>query len=78
MIAAAETCVGIHIPCDTLLKGGIGTVMGFVLFIGSVLLLLSAVFGRRMGYLVLSVSFFGWMIVLSCCSLQMCWAIASH
>jgi hypothetical protein len=59
------TCVGLHIPCDTLLKGGIGTLMGFVLFVGSVLLLLSAVFGRRMGYLVLSVSFFGWMIVLS-------------
>jgi hypothetical protein len=62
---AADTCVGIQIPCDTLLKGGIGTLMGFVLFIGSVLLLLSAIFGRRMGYLVLSVSFFGWMIVLS-------------
>lgn len=62
---AADSCIGIHIACDTLLKGGIGTVMGFVLFIGSVLLLLSAVFGRRMGYLVLSVSFFGWMIVLS-------------
>jgi hypothetical protein len=64
-VIAAETCLTFHIPCDTLLKGGIGTVMGFVLFIGSVLLLLSAVFGRRMGYLVLAVSFFGWMIVLS-------------
>jgi hypothetical protein len=61
----AGTCVGFHIPCDVLLKGGIGTLMGFVLFIGSVLLLLSAVFGRRMGYLVLAVSFFAWMIVLS-------------
>lgn len=62
---AADTCLGIHIPCDTLLKGGIGVLMAFVLFIGSVLLLLSAVFGRRMGYLVLAVSFFGWIIVLS-------------
>lgn len=62
---AVETCAGIHIPCKTLLEGGIGTLMGFVLFIGSVLLVLSAVFGRRMGYLVLAVSFFGWMIVLS-------------
>jgi len=59
------TCVGFHVPCETLLEGGIGTLMGFILFIGSVLLLLSAVFGRRMGYLVLSVSFFAWMIVLS-------------
>ncbi len=59
------TCVGIHIPCDVILKGGIGTAMGFVLFIGSVLMLLSAVFGRRMGYLVLATAFFGWMIVLS-------------
>jgi hypothetical protein len=63
--ATAGTCAGIHIPCETLLKGGIGTLMGFVLFIGSVLLVLSAVFGRRMGYLVLAVSFFGWIIVLS-------------
>jgi len=30
-----------------------------------VLLVLAAVFGRRMGYLVLAVSFFGWMILLS-------------
>jgi hypothetical protein len=61
----AGSCVGVHVSCDTLLKGGIGTLMGFVLFVGSVLLLLSVVFGRRMGYLVLAVSFFGWMIVLS-------------
>jgi hypothetical protein len=39
--------------------------MGFVLFVGSVLLLLSAVTGRRMGYLILAVSFFGWMMVFS-------------
>ena len=63
--AAGGTCLGVHIPCDTLLKGGIGTLMGFILFIGSVLLVLAVVFGRRMGYLVLAVSFFGWMIVLS-------------
>jgi hypothetical protein len=48
-----------------LLKGGGVVIMGFVLFVGSVLLVLSAVFGRRMGYLVLAVSFFGWMIILS-------------
>jgi hypothetical protein len=61
----AATCIGFHVPCDTMLKGSIGTVMGIVLFIGTVLLLLSAVFGRLMGYLVLAVSLFGWMIVFS-------------
>jgi hypothetical protein len=62
---AAETCLGFDIACDTLLKGGLSVVMGFVLFVGSVLLLLSAVFGRRMGYLVLATAFFGWMFLLS-------------
>ncbi|HEX6330222.1 MAG TPA: hypothetical protein VF129_02880 [Actinomycetota bacterium] len=61
----AQTCVGFEIPCETLLKGGLATVLGFVLFVGSVLLLLSAVFGRRMGYLVLAVGFFGWMFIIS-------------
>lgn len=61
----AETCIGFEIPCDTFIKGGLTTVMGFVLFVGSPLLLLSAVFGRKMGYLVLAVAFFGWMIILS-------------
>ncbi|MGZ4123980.1 MAG: hypothetical protein ACXVQU_00295 [Actinomycetota bacterium] len=61
----AGTCVGFHIDCQTLLEGGIGVAMGFVLFIGSVLLLLSAVFGRRMGYLILATCFFAWMIVLA-------------
>ena len=61
----AQTCIGFEIPCETLLKGGLATAMAFVLFVGSVLLLLSAVFGRRMGYLVLAVAFFGWMILLS-------------
>ncbi len=53
------------IPCETLIKGGLTTIMAFILFVGSPLLLLSAVFGRRMGYLVLAVAFFGWMIILS-------------
>jgi hypothetical protein len=61
----AQSCVGFEIPCETLLKGGLAVAMGFVLFIGSVLLMLSFVFGRRMGYLVLAVSFFGWLILLS-------------
>lgn len=62
---AADACLGFDIACDTLIKGGLSVVMGFVLFVGSVLLLLSAVFGRRMGYLVLATSFFGWMLLLS-------------
>jgi hypothetical protein len=61
----AEGCVGFEIGCETLLKGGLAVLMGFVLFVGSILLLLSAVFGRRMGYLVLAVAFFGWVAILS-------------
>ena len=61
----AQSCIGFEIPCETLLKGGLTTIMAFVLFVGSVLLMLSFVFGRRMGYLVLAVSFFAWMIILS-------------
>lgn len=63
MIAAS--CVGIGIACDTLLKGLGVTVVGFVLFVFCVLLLLSAIFGRTMGYLVLGTAFFGWMFILS-------------
>jgi len=49
----------------TFVKGIAVVIAAFVLFVGSIYLLLSAVFGLRMGYLVLAVSFFGWMIVLS-------------
>lgn len=62
---AAGSCLGFDIACDTFAKGGLAVMMGFVLFIGSVLLLVSAVFGRRMGYLVVAVAFFTWMIILS-------------
>jgi hypothetical protein len=61
----AATCLGFHVDCGTLVKGGLGVAMGFVLFIGSVLLLLAAVMGRKMGYLVLAVAFFGWMAIFS-------------
>ena len=45
---------------------GIAVVLcAVILFVGSVYVILTAVFGLRMGYLVLAVSFFGWMIVLS-------------
>jgi hypothetical protein len=46
-------------------KGTAVVICAFILFVGSVYLLLAAVFGLRMGYLVVAVSFFGWMIILS-------------
>lgn len=58
-------CVGFAVDCGTMLKG-IGVVlMGFTLFVGSVYLLLTFIFGRYMGFLVLVVAFSGWMIVQS-------------
>ena len=61
----SETCLLWEIPCDTLIKGGLVTILGFILFVGSVLLVLAAVFGRWMGYLVIVVGFAGWMMILS-------------
>ena len=46
-------------------KGIAVTVAGVILFMGTVYVLLTAVFGWRMAYLVLAVSLFGWMIILS-------------
>jgi hypothetical protein len=46
-------------------KGVAVIVAAVVLFVGSVYLLLVALFGLRMGYLVLAVAFFGWMIIFS-------------
>jgi len=46
-------------------KGIVVVACALVLFVGSVYVLLSAVFGLRMGYLVLAVSFFGWLVLLS-------------
>jgi hypothetical protein len=60
-----KTCVGLHMECGTLLKGLGVTIMGFTLFIGSIYILLAALFGRWMGYLVLSVAFYGWMILFA-------------
>lgn len=62
---AADTCLGFSVECGLLVKGGLAVVTAFVLFVGSVLLMLSAVFGRTLGYLVLAASFFGWMILFS-------------
>jgi hypothetical protein len=60
-----ETCLGFNVDCGTLAKGAGVVLMGFTLFVGSVYLILTAVLGRWMGYLVLMVAFSGWMIVLS-------------
>lgn len=67
MIAAISnpTCAGLHLDCEVMIKGALVVIVAFTLFVGSILLLLSAVFGRKMGYLVLAVSFFGWMIIFS-------------
>src|SRR5882762_2111009 len=46
-------------------KGIVVVACALILFVGSVYVLLSAVFGLRMGYLVLAVSFFGWLVLLS-------------
>lgn len=62
---STASCIGLHLDCETLAKGALAVMMGFVVFIGSVLLVLSAVFGRRMGYLVLAISFFAWMMIWS-------------
>ena len=60
-----RTCIGFHVDCGTLLKGAGVTIMSLILFVASVYILLAAVFGRWMGYLVMSVAFYGWMILLA-------------
>jgi hypothetical protein len=60
-----ETCLGFNIECGVLAKGVAVVLMGVIVFIGSVYLVLTAVLGRWLGYLVLMVSFSGWMIMLS-------------
>ncbi|MGH2740853.1 MAG: hypothetical protein ACRDH6_10290, partial [Actinomycetota bacterium] len=49
----------------TTLEGSAAVLSGFVLFCGSVLLLLAAIFGLRMGYLMMATGLFAFMIVLS-------------
>jgi hypothetical protein len=60
-----HSCLSFAVDCGVMFKG-IGVVIaGFILFVGSVYMLLAAVFGRWMGYLVVAVAFFGWMAILS-------------
>jgi hypothetical protein len=58
-------CIGFAIECGTLFKGAGVVLAGVILFVGSVYVLLSAVFGRWMGYLVLMVALSGWLILQS-------------
>ncbi|MDQ3210092.1 MAG: hypothetical protein M3Q20_02775 [Actinomycetota bacterium] len=59
------SCLGFTIECATLWKGAGVTIMGFTLFIFSTFLMLSAIFGRWLGFLVIMVSLSGWMVLLS-------------
>ncbi len=69
-----HTCIGFHIECGTMFKG-IGVVLtAFTLFVGSIYLMLSLVFGKWMGYLVLVVCFSGWLIIQSSIWLFGFWA----
>jgi hypothetical protein len=61
----AQHCLSFAIDCGTIAKGVGVTVTAIVLFIGSVYLLLTAVFGRWMGYLVSMVALSGWLMMLS-------------
>jgi len=60
-----HSCLTFAVDCQVLWKGAGVTIAGFILFVGSVYVLLAAVFGRWMGYLVVAVAFFGWMTIMS-------------
>ena len=62
--------IGLQIPCGENLMcssifGYLTVAMAAVIFIGSIYVVLSAVFGIRMGYLVLATAFFGWKALVS-------------
>jgi hypothetical protein len=61
----SHSCIGFALDCETFAKGVLVVAIALLLFIGSVWVMLSAVFGRRMGYLVLMIALSGWMILLS-------------
>jgi hypothetical protein len=64
-VEAAKSCLGFAVDCGTIAKGVGVTVMGLILFVGSVYLLLTAILGRWMGFLVLMVCLSGWLVVQS-------------
>jgi hypothetical protein len=45
--------------------GYLTVAMAIIVFVGSIYLILASVFGPRMGYLVLAVAFFGWMMIFA-------------
>ena len=55
-----ETCLGFNIDLRHARQGRRRRIVGAILFIGSVYLVLTAVLGRWLGYLVLMVAFSGW------------------
>jgi hypothetical protein len=65
MTPPIPTCIGLHLDCQTMVKGVLVVIAGFTMFIGSVYIVLSAIFGRWMGYLIVAVSLSGWLILLS-------------
>lgn len=62
-VLASIPC-GPGLECDPFV-GWLTVAIAVMLFVGSVYLLLAAVFGPRMGYLVLATALFGWMMILS-------------
>ncbi|HYH28273.1 MAG TPA: hypothetical protein VEA19_05815 [Actinomycetota bacterium] len=49
----------------TNIEGVLVTIASLILFVGSIYVLVAAVFGSRMGYLISATSFFGFMMILS-------------
>jgi hypothetical protein len=64
-VQEVKSCLGFALDCGTLWKGAGVTIVGLTLFVGSVYVLLSAILGRYMGFLVLVVAFSGWMVIQS-------------
>jgi len=71
MIATEISC-GPGLTCPSI-YGYLTVAMAAIIFIGSVYVVLSAVFGIRMGYLVLATAFFGWMMLWS-----VIWVAGAH
>lgn len=70
LAASAPVCTqgaGGLITCapPSVVKGILVVVCALVLFVGSVYMIVSGVFGLRMGYLVVATAFFGWVLLLS-------------
>jgi hypothetical protein len=60
-----HSCLSFAVDCGVLWKGVGVTIAAFILFVGTVYMILAAIFGRWMGYLVVAVAFFGWMTIQS-------------